>query len=180
MLRVLHDPAAYYRPWQGRVDQLAPVQRGALNQWLAQHHDLPAYTDPTPPQHGMVERLLADWPRLPRAAYLLACAKQRRRLMGSRLFLAQGPQVHGFLRLGFAESRDGIEIFRHEDLLAWGGGYLCRGLQGRVPDWMSVRAVLWFRGLPGGAAPLQSAAAFDLTCFWSAWNHAAQLSRNPA
>ncbi|GAB3066988.1 hypothetical protein GCM10027214_37660 [Stenotrophomonas tumulicola] len=180
MLRVLHDPVAYYRPWQGRVDRLAPTQRGALNRWLAERHGLPAYTAPTPPQHGMVERLLADWSRLPRVAYLLACAKQRRRLMGSRLFLAQAPQVHGFLRLGFAESRDGIDISRHEDLLAWGGSYLCGGLQGRVPDWMAVRAALWFDGLPGHAAPSQPAATFDLTCFWSAWHHAAQLSRNAA
>lgn len=175
-LRVMHDPLSYYRPWLQRAESLRARQRSALNGWLVRTH---ALRDPTPltgDQAAVADRLLAHWPRLPATAWLMACAKQRRVLMGSRVLLGQPPVVHAFLRLGFAEASQPLRVpLQPDDLLAWGGDHLQRGLRDRIPDWLADRLRLCFSGLPPPPSHGVDANEFDMTCFWSAWNHAADL-----
>lgn len=178
LLRLLHDPLSYYRPWQQAGRRLAPVQRSALNTWLSKRYALPAYREPPATQIVFTRRLLREWSRLPQVAYLLACAKHRRRLMGSSLFLSQPAPVHAFLRLPFAECELALPQRLDNDALhGWGAAYLLEGLHGRIPDWLQARARLCFAGLtlPPITLP-RGPDDFDLTCFWSAWNHAANLS----
>ncbi len=152
-----------------------PMQRSALNHWLAATAALAAYAPPIAPQEALVTRVLAGWSRLPATAWLMACAKQRNSVLGSRLLLRQPPVVHAFLLLGFAPAPGG-PVLGPAELLAWGGDYLQAGLRDHVPAWLTDRVALWFSGLPrptGGPCATQT--AFDMTCFWSAWNHAADL-----
>lgn len=178
LMRLLHDPMGYYRPWQQAALQVAPAQRSALNAWLKQRHALPGYSPPPADQIVLAQRLIQGWARLPQAAHLLACGKHRQRLMGSRAFVSLPGQVHAFLRLPFAPCDLVVPDVQDENSLrAWGAAYLLEGLQGRVPHWLHARARLWFAGLPLPPLTLaQGANDFDMTCFWSAWNHAANLS----
>lgn len=176
MVRVLHDPVGYYRPWEGRLDGLMPTQRGALNRWLAHTYALPGYAPPGAAQEAATARLVAGWPRIPATAWLMACAKQRNSVLGSRLVLQQPPVVQTFLMLGFTPAPAG-PVLDAEALLAWGGDHLQAGLRDHLPAWLVARIGLWFSGLPRSAeAPSAARTPFDLTCFWSAWNHAADLS----
>lgn len=175
MLRILHDPAGYYRPWQGRLDGLMPAQRGALNRWLTDTYELPGQGPADGPQQAAAARLVAGWQRMPSVAWLMACAKQRNCVLGSRLLLQQPPVVQAFLLLGFAPAPPGAAM-EPEALLAWGGDHLQAGLRQHLPAWLAARIGLWFSGLPrasGVASPADT--RFDITCFWSAWNHAADL-----
>lgn len=174
-LRVLHDPAGYYRPWQGRLHGIAPAQRGALNQWLTDTHGLPPHA-PAPASHeAAAARLIAGWQRIPAAAWLMACAKQRNSVLGSRLLLQQPPVVQNFLLLGFTPV-PATHVLGGDALLAWGGDHLQAGLRDHLPSWLVSRIALWFSGLTRSteAAPTVDT-PFDITCFWSAWNHAADL-----
>lgn len=177
-LRILHDPLAYYRPWLAAGRLLAAPQRSALNRWICQTHALPpapADMDALVPLAG---RLVRGWRRIPAAAWLLACARHRRHVLGARWLPTQPPALHAFLRLGFPEESIRWPYPPTPDmLLAWGGQQLQHGLRGQVPDWLHARIALWFVGLP----PLPAAVAdpvpsLDMTCFLSAWNHAADLS----
>jgi len=177
-LRILHDPVAYYRPWAQKVDDLPARQRGALNRWLVRRYALSPSGTIAEGQERLPMRLMADWRRLPATAWLMACAKQRSRLMGSRLLFSQPPRVHAFLRLRFDEAQTSpyAPPLTAETLLAWGGDYLHAGLHGRIPAWLGERVSLCFAGLPQPVhRPRQEPDAFDMTCFWSAWNHAADL-----
>jgi type III secretion system OrgA/MxiK family protein len=175
-LRVLHDPLSYYRPWRQSAATLAPHQRSSLNAWLSQRYDLPGYNEPLPEQRQLSQRLLQGWSRLPAVAYLMACAKLRRRLMGARDFLSRPAQVHMFLRLGFEECPLAAPaMLDDEALLGWGAAYLCEGLAGHWADWLHARLPLCFVGLPVPSLALQrNTVDFDMTCFWSAWNYAAK------
>lgn len=177
LLRVLHDPVAYYRPWAARADALLPRQRSALNAWLARCHALPPYAPGSPAQDLLVDRLLGSWERVPRVAWLMACARQRRWLAASPLYLQQPPQVHAFLRLGLAEDPPPPVPLRDADtLMAHGGAVLLHGLADRIPGWLRARMALWFHGLPPPPGALRrTVPPFDPTCFWSAWTHAADL-----
>ncbi|MGE6332994.1 hypothetical protein [Stenotrophomonas sp. NPDC077659] len=178
LLRVLYDPVQYYRPWRQASAALQPAQRTALNGWLAQRHALPAYAPPPAEQRACIQRLVAGWARLPDAAYLMACARHRHRLMGSRAFVRLPRPVHAFLRLPFAPCGPSpVDVEDEYSLRAWGAACLLHGLHDHVPSWVLARARLCFTGLVvpphAGAGPGD---AFDMTCFWSAWNHAANLS----
>ena len=177
-LRILHDPLAYYRPWQAAGASLSMSQRSALNRWISLTHALPRAPADLGAGSALVDRLIRGWWRMPAAAWLLACAGHRRHVLGARWLTAQPPVLHAFLRLGFPE----VSIrWSHppppDMLLAWGGQQLQHGLRSHVPDWLHARIGLWFEGLPelpeaaGGAVQ-----PFDMTCFLSAWNHAADLS----
>lgn len=177
-LRILLDPLAYYRPWQAAQAPLSASQRSALNRWLCHVHRLP----PAPADVGTVaplaDRVIRDWWRIPTAAWLLACAGQRRQVLGARWLATQPPALHAFLRLGFPEASVRWPHPPPPDmLLAWGGQQLQQGLRSQLPDWLHARIALWFEGLP--ALPEAAAGAnhpFDMTCFLSAWNHAEDLS----
>jgi len=178
LLRLLHDPLRYYAPWREARAQVTPSQRTALNAWLSECHVLPAYSVPVAAQLPLTLRLTAGWARLPATAYLLGCGKQRRHVLGSALLLTLPPHVQAFLRLPFAECalRPPAQV-DERSLRAWGAAYLLEGLQQRVPDWMIARARLCFADLqlPPLTLP-RGNDDFDMTCFWSAWNHAAHLS----
>ncbi|GEM_PF-473748 len=181
LLRVLYDPVSYYPSWQHVASRLGPRQRSSLNAWLIKRESLPAYAAPSPAEDGVSRRLLAGWDRLPQVARLLACAKQRRRLAGSRLYLAQPPYVHAFLRLPFAPATAEAGFATDAELLQWGGHYLLQGLRSRVPDWLLARVALQFVGNQGeGGCHRPMHEPFDSTCFWSALNHVAYLSRSAA
>jgi len=179
-IRVLHDPVGYYRPWRNHADTLLPGQRAALNDWLTRHHQLPPCHDVG--TSFLARRLLEGWSRVPAAAYLVACAKQRRRLLGWRGLLDQPSTVHGFLKQGFAESAVQLRELDTESLAGWGAAYMQHGLRDRLPAWMLARLALWFYGLPAPPQETLSGenASFDMTCFWSAWHHAADVPRNIA
>lgn len=178
LLRVLYDPVSYYPTWRHAASRLGPRQRSSLNAWLIKRESLPAYAAPSSAEHGLSRRLVAGWDRLPQVARLLACAKQRRRLAGSRLYLAQPPYVHVFLRLPFAPATAEASFTTDAELLQWGGHYLLQGLRNRVPDWLLARVALQFAGNPGtGGCQRPVHEPFDSTCFWSAWNHVAYVSR---
>lgn len=177
LLRVLHDPLGYYRPWAEHGKNLAAVQRSALNAWLGQRHRLPAYVAPPAAQQRLVERLLRGWSRLPATAYLLGCAKHRRRVLGSRHLLSLAPQAHAFMRLPFAESLQPLgPVLDNDALQAWGAAYLLHGLRAHLPDWLSARVRLWFAGLTVPALEASDKDNFDMACFWSAWGYAADVS----
>lgn len=177
-LRILHDPLAYYRPWSAAEPLLAGPQRSAVNRWIGQAHALP----PAPADPGvanpLADRLIRTWWRIPATAWLLACARHRRHVLGARWLPAQPPVLHAFLRLGFPESPvQWAQPPAPDMLLAWGGQQLHHGLRGQLPDWLHARLALWFVGLPDPpASAATSTVAFDMTCFLSAWNHAADLS----
>ncbi len=175
-LRVLHDPVSYYRPWHNRSGGLCARQRSALNRWLVREHGLRAPAALCNDHAPLADRLLANWHRVPGTAWLMACAGQRRALMGSRLLLAQPSVVHAFMRLGFREAKHTLDTgLKPEDLLAWGGNHLQMGLQERLPGWLADRLRLCFAGLPVASHRAGESEEFDMTCFWSAWNHAAGL-----
>ena len=178
LMRLLHDPLSYYAPWRGASAQMAPAQRTALNAWLGERHALPAYRAPAADQLALSLRLTAGWRRLPDVAHLLGCGKHRRRLLGSPALLTLPAHVQTFLRLPFAECTLHAPAVPDEgSLRAWGAAYLLEGLQTRVPDWMLARMRLCFAGLPLPPLTLPMGSDdFDMTCFWSAWNHAAHLS----
>jgi hypothetical protein len=177
-LRILHDPVAYYRPWQAAPAALSASQRSALNRWLCQAHRLP----PAPADGGtpapLVDRLTRGWGRIPTAAWLLACAGHRRHVLGARWLATQPPVLHAFLRLGFPEACvRWPQPPTPEMLLAWGGQQLQQGLRSQLPDWLHARIALWFEGLPSPpSAAVAGIHPFDMTCFLSAWNHAEDLS----
>ena len=180
LLRVLHDPLQYYAPWHQAGAKLQPAQRSALNAVLVQRFALPAYQRPPPHQQLLTERLVAGWSRLPGAAYLVACAKHRHRLMGSRAFVGLPRPVHAFLRLPFATcGPTAVDVEDADSLRAWGAAYLLAGLQEQMPPWLRARAQLCLAG-PAQSAPARGSAEFagpfDITCFWSAWHHAANVS----
>ncbi len=177
-LRVAHDPASYYRPWAQRIDALPARQRSALNRWLVSRYALPPSSSIARGQQPLSMRLISGWRRLPATAWLMACAKQRSRLMGSRLLFSQPPLVHAFLRLRFDETElpPCSSPLVADTLLAWGAEHLRTGLRGHIPDWLGDRMNLCFAGLPRPLHPAPSGPdKFDMTCFWSAWNHAADL-----
>jgi len=181
LLRVLYDPVSYYPAWRHAASRLGPRQRSSLNAWLIERASLPAYAAPSSADEGLCRRLVAGWDRLRQVARLLACAKQRRRLAGSRLYLAQPPYVHAFLRLPFALATAEAGFATDAELLQWGGHYLLQGLRSRVPDWLLARVALQCvgnLGADGCHRPVHK--PFDPTCFWSAWNHVAYVSRPAA
>jgi len=176
LLRVLCDPVSYYGPWQRRLPQLGPQQRTALNAWLIHRHALPAYREPTAAESGLTRRFLLGWERIPVVAHLMACAKQRRHLTGSRLYLTQPAHVHAFLRLPFIPACEEVPVQCDADLQAWGGRYLLHGLRERLPHWLQARMALQLDIDPASMMTgAEGTEALDLNCFWSAWNHAAYL-----
>jgi len=177
LLRLLHDPVGYYRPWRQACATLQPAQRSALNAWLVQQHALPAYSAPPAGQDALTRRLVQGWARLPQVAYLLACAKHRERLLGDRRFLQLPAAVHALLRLPFASAGDtGVDVQDPGSLQAWGAAYLLQGLQGQLPPWLQARLRLCFHGLAlPPLSPRCHRDPFDMSCFWSAWNHAEDL-----
>lgn len=178
LIRLLHDPLSYYAPWRLSSGQMVPAQRTALNAWLCEHHALPPYSTPAAEQATLCLRLTAGWGRLPEVAYLLGCGKHRRRVLGSPLLLSLPAHVQTFLRLPFAEcTLHAPAVADERSLRAWGAAYLLEGLKGRVPAWMLTRMRLCFAGLPLPPLNLPMGTDdFDMTCFWSAWNHVAHLS----
>lgn len=177
-LCILHDPLAYYRPWQDRQAGLSATQRSALNRWLCQAHRLPTSPADRGADAPLVDRVIRGWRRMPTAAWLLACAGHRRHVLGARWLPAQPPVLHAFLRLGFAEaSVQWPQPPPPDMLLAWGGQQLQQGLHGQLPGWLHARIALWFEGLPElPSAAMRAVQPFDMTCFLSAWNHAENLS----
>lgn len=183
LISVLQESGAYYRPWQQGFASLGPAQRAALNHALMLREGLSGWTMPAPASAPIVDRLVSDWARVPRAAYLMACARQRPTLLASRLLLDLPSAAIGFMRMGFEPAPAGFAITSHVQLLGWGGADLQRDLAPYVPAWLHQRLGLWFSGLQVPdvrAAPPHADARTDLTCFWSAWHHAVQLSRVPA
>lgn len=176
-LRILHDPISYYRPWLALELPGVAAQRSALNRWICQTHGLPSASSRTVPG-PLADRVIRGWRRVPATAWLLACARHRRHVLGSRWLPTQPPALHAFLRLGWPEtSACWSAPPAPEMLLAWGGQQLQLGLGGHLPDWLHARLGLWFAGLPVvPAATLDAPPTFDMTCFLSAWNHAADLS----
>lgn len=177
-LRILHDPVAYYRPWQTAAASLTAAQRSALNRRIGQVHALPPGPIDQREESPLTGRLIRGWWRVPTAAWLLACAAHRRHVLGARWLPTQPAPLHAFLRLGFPEAS---VHWPHppapEMLLAWGGLQLQCGLRSQVPDWLLARIPLWFEGLPRLPACVgANIPSFDMTCFLSAWNHAADLS----
>ncbi|MFK3844495.1 hypothetical protein [Stenotrophomonas sp. NPDC078853] len=177
-VRILHDPLAYYRPWSAVEPRLAGSQRSALNRWIRQAHALPPAAVDLGRSDPLADRLIRGWWRVPAAAWFVACAGHRRHVLGTRWMPTQPPALHAFLRLGFPEAGvDWPQAPTPDLLLAWGGKHLQRGLHGQLPDWLHARMALWFVGLPDlPASATASTDPFDMTCFLSAWNHAADLS----
>ena len=179
-LRILHDPTGYYRPWQGRLGSLSSGQRAALNAWLTERFALPGAPVTGAIPDTLATRVIDGWQRLPATAWLMACAAHRGSLLGSRMLLRQPPAVHAFMLLGFGTGMP-ARALPPEALLSWGGQHLQAGLSPRLPRWLGARLRLWFAGLPEPPpVPASSRVEFDLTCFWSAWNHAADLPGPPA
>jgi hypothetical protein len=178
LLRVLFDPVAYFRPWQGNaLVSRSPSVRSGLNAYLVRRYQLPGYAPVAPDQHAAVEQLLRGWFDIDRAAYLVACAKQSRRVMASRHAARLAPGVHAFMRLGFAQEHTLPPPARVDDdsLLAWGGHYLS-ALTPQLPVWLGRRLRLFFEGTPAMPRTWRSLEPVDLTCIWSALNYA---SRDP-
>ena len=177
-LRILHEPLAYYRPWQAAGASLSASQRSALNRWIAHAHALPRAPTGCDVGNPLVDRMIRGWRRMPAAAWLMACGAHRRHVLGARWLPTQPPALHAFLRLGFPEAAVHWPQPPPPDmLLAWGGLQLQHGLRTHLPDWLHARIALWFEGLPALPASAGcSPPSFDMTCFLSAWNHAADLS----
>ncbi|WP_349985366.1 hypothetical protein ABRP17_007965 [Stenotrophomonas sp. WHRI 8082] len=177
-LQILHDPVSYFRPWVTRQGTLNPVQRSAANAWICQTRQLPGAPPDADATSALASRLIRGWQRLPATAWLLACARHRRHVLGARWLPSQPPPLHAFLRLGFADAATPWpQPPTPEQLLAWGGRQLQEGLHDPLPAWLHARMALWFAGLPAlPAAVTAHPAPFDMTCFLSAWTHAADLS----
>ena len=87
--------------------------------------------------------------RVPATAWLLACARHRRHVLGARWLPSQPPALHAFLRLGWPEtSACWPAPPTPELLLAWGGGQLQHGLRGHLPDYLQPTRLLKLTALP--------------------------------
>lgn len=175
LLRLLYDPLAYYRPWAKVAMEFQPAQRSALNAWLCQKYQLPAYSAVADAHASLTTRLVQGWGRLPITVYLMACAKHRPQLLASRQLLHQSVRVQNFLRLPFAASLQPLTGAVEQDRMqAWGWQYLHAGLRDQMPAWLLTRMSLYSVGLPTEVCA--ETEEFDFACFWSAWNYAANLS----
>lgn len=176
VIRVLYDPAGYYRPWRRSVPRLNAQQRAALNVHLLAHHALPFGEEAAATMLGThARRILECWHALPGAAYLVACAKWRSHLVADRQFMRLPALVHAFLALGFSEAKP-LAAEAGRDMDAWvvrGGAYLMEGLPALLPAWMSARLPLLFTASHDEALPVSTYGDFDFTCFWSALTYAA-------
>ncbi|WP_445147318.1 hypothetical protein [Dyella sp. Tek66A03] len=172
-LRVLYDPASYYRPWREAEASLSHEQRSGLNGHLIRSHRLPSYRPPHATQYMLVRRLVGAWAHLPAAAYLMACAKFRSTVVADRSYLAQPSSVHAFMQLRFREhGHQRASVTSSDALLGWGGGYL-QALTPHLPAWLAARMCLHFSGLRSSLIGPRPRDDFDITCFWTALNYAA-------
>lgn len=175
MLALLYDPASYYRPWYRSMQVVTACQRSALNGYLISQFGLPGYSAVSASQQAAVDRLVRSWHLLPAAAYLVACAKHRQRVMADRSYVLQSRAVHAFLRLGFEQcAASTLTRVGTDELLAWGGQYLRFGLAACLPGWMSARMPLLFADSMEQVRSSQDHTDdFDPNCFWSALAYAA-------
>lgn len=178
-LRVLYDPVSYYRPWRAALPGLPARARTGLNEYLIRHYGLPGYAAAAPGQALLAQRLIDVWPHLHAVAYLVACAKLKSVLQGSRAYLSLPAPAHAFMRLGFSPAaRQPGAPPDARALLAWGGAYLQAAAAQRLPAWLGGRLPLPFAGLDALAAgPGDATIDSDMSCIWSAISYAKNNSR---